>query len=167
MKNTKQWLLLSCTLFSFSVSGLAAPSKPSKPKAKPAVAAYNAGTEHLLELDFTEAEARLREAIEENPRMAEAHNNLAYALRKQGEAHYDAALEHYNRAIQLSPRMAEAYMYRGVLYVQMGEKEKALLDHSALLKLSPSLAAELENVITSGREKTPEQFFGVAKTKDS
>lgn len=161
------YLTLCLAFFGFVLSGFAAPSAPSEPKAGPAVVAYNEGTEHLMDLEFAKAESNLREALRENPKMAEAHNNLAYALRKQGKAHYSDALEHYNRAIEIDPKMSEAYMYRGVLYVQMGEKEKALADHRTLLQLSPSLAAELEYVVTNGREKTPEQFFGVAKTKKS
>jgi Flp pilus assembly protein TadD len=167
MKTTTQCLALGFAFISSLTIGFAAPSKPSEPKADPSVVAYNEGTEYLMELEFAKAESNLREALRENPKMAEAHNNLAYALRKQGEAHYDDALKHYNRAIEINPKMAEAYMYRGVLYVQMGEPEKALADHRTLLQLSPSLAAELEYVVKNGREKTPEQFFGVAKKKKS
>ena len=54
-------------------------------------------------------------------------------------------------------------MYRGVLHIQMGNRDLALKDHEILLALKPSLAEELETVITEGREKQPEQIFGVSK----
>ena len=65
-------------------------------------------------------------------KFAEAHNNLGYSLRKQGPQNYSKALEHYNRAIQLKPNLAEAYEYRGVLFLKMGriadsEKDVATL----------------------------------------
>ena len=50
---------------------------------------------------------------------------LAFTLRKQGSANFQKSLAYYNKAIQLKPKLAEAYMYRGVLYTQMGRKADA------------------------------------------
>jgi tetratricopeptide (TPR) repeat protein len=120
------------------------------------------GTEKLLELKFVAAEKDLRGALEANDKNAGAHNNLAFVLRKQGPDHYKEALKHYNRAIQLDDKLAEAYMYRGVLYKVMDMPERALKDHARLLRLKETeLASELEWVITNGKEKEPAQFFGV------
>jgi tetratricopeptide (TPR) repeat protein len=104
-----------------------------------------------------------RRALDRNERFAEAHNNLAYSLRKQGPARYAEALKHYNRAIELNPNLAEPYMYRGVLHTQMGNRSLALKDHETLVGMKSPLAAELEYVVENGREKTPEQFFGVSR----
>ena len=41
-------------------------------------------------------------------------------------------------------------------------KELALKDHQMLLDMGSPLAAELEYVVVNGREKEPEQFFGVS-----
>ena len=117
----------------------------------------------MLEKKFVKAEKQFREALEINERFAEAHNNLAYTLRKQGADHFDEALMHYNRAIELNPKLPEPYMYRGVLYVQMGNKSLALKDHEKLLAMGSPLAEELEYVVVNGREKEPEQFFGVSR----
>jgi hypothetical protein len=57
-------------------------------------------------------------------------------------------------------------MYRGVLYIQMGNKDLALKDHSKLVAMNSPLAAELEYVVVNGREKEPEQFFGVSRSID-
>jgi Flp pilus assembly protein TadD len=123
---------------------------------------YNQGVELLLKLKFKKAEKKFREAIELNESLGEAHNNLAYCLRKQGAENYGEAMSHYNRAIELIPEAAEPYMYRGVLYVSMGRPEAALRDHMQLTVLgNEKLAAELKWVIENNREKDPEQFFGV------
>lgn len=143
---------------------VAAPSGPKKEsKSKADIVAYNAGVDFLMEKNFTAAAGEFAEALSQRERFAEAHNNLAYALRKQGPDHYAKSLEHYNRAIELEPDLAEAYMYRGVLLVAMGNLDAAKADHGQLEKLQSPLATELEHVIESGSEKSPEQFFGVTE----
>src|ERR1700720_1975753 len=85
-------------------------------------------------------------------KFAEAHNNLAFSLRKQGPQNYAQALEHYNKAIQLKPNLAEAYEYRGVLFLKLGRKVDAEKDLATLKTLNPKLATELEHVIQTGNE---------------
>ena len=146
-----------------ATSIMAAGSSSITPAVSKDVKMYNKGVELLLENKFAKAERQFRKALDRNERFAEAHNNLAYALRKQGSDHFDEALKHYSRAIELNPALAEPYMYRGVLYVQMGKQEFALIDHEKLVAMGSPLAAELEYVVTNGREKEPEQFFGVSR----
>ena len=99
----------------------------------------------MLAKRFPEAQAKFEEAVKEK-RFAEAHNNLGYTLRKQGAANYQKSLEHYNTAIEVKPKLAEAYMYRGVLYTEMGRKIDAQADLAALQKLNPQLAKDLAEV---------------------
>lgn len=96
---------------------------------------------------------KFEQAIKENPTIAEAHNNLGYTLRKQGAANYQESLEHYNRAIEQKPKLAEAYMYRGVLYIEMGRKSDAEAGLGTLQKLSPRLAKELAKSLRLARKK--------------
>ena len=148
---------------------MAAGSAPKKPEPldpatiRQAINLYNEGTEHLKKLEYAEAETDLRASLKKNKNLAEAHNNLAFALRKQGEENYKESLKHYNRALKIDKKLAEAYMYRGVLYTAMGNARKAQRDLKRLQKLSPELAEELEWVIEHGKEKEPDQRFGVTK----
>ena len=128
---------------------------------------YIAGVALMMDKKFSKAEKQFRKSVALNERFAEAHNNLAYTLRKHGHKRYDEALKHYNRAIALKPGLDEPYMYRGVLYVQMGKKSLALEDQSTLAAKNSPLAKELHFVIESGLEKEPEQFFGVSRRIDS
>ncbi|MBM3224955.1 MAG: tetratricopeptide repeat protein [Candidatus Tectomicrobia bacterium] len=80
--------------------------------------------------------------------LAEAHNNLAFSLRLQGTHNFARSLQHYNRALELKPDLARAYMYRGVLFTQMGDLARARADHERLLQLDQALAARLERVMT-------------------
>jgi lipoprotein NlpI len=59
-------------------------------------------------------------------------------------------LRHYDRALELKPDLAQAYMYRGVLFTQMGDMARARADHVKLLKLDRQLAARLEGIIAGG-----------------
>jgi tetratricopeptide (TPR) repeat protein len=81
------------------------------------VQVYNQGIELMRAKKFAEAQIKFQQALSGNPNFAEAHNNLGYSLRKQGPQNYSKALEHYNKAIQLKPNLAEAYEYRGVLFL--------------------------------------------------
>ena len=115
-----------------------------------AVTAYNAGVKLLLDKKYGDAQKLFEEALAADEQLAEAHNNLAFSLRMQSAANRDRALKHYDRALQLKPQLAQAYMYRGVLFTQMGELDSARADHAQLLKLDPALATKLERVIAGG-----------------
>src|SRR6201984_1567506 len=99
--------------------GAGSAKQPVRKDSDHSITIYNQGVELMLAKRFPEAQAKFEQAVKENPRFAEAHNNLGYTLRKQGAANYQKSLEHYNTAIELKPKLAEAYMYRGVLYTEM------------------------------------------------
>lgn len=121
---------------------------------------YNEGVDLMLKGEYAAAQARFEAAIAKKSDFAEAHNNLGYSLRKQGHENWAAALEHYNHALELNPKLAEALMYRGVLFVLMGFEEKAKADHAALTELDPKLAEQLMQAIATGKE--PEGSAGLA-----
>ena len=157
---------LALTLISASLA-VAAGSSSIKSTRSEDIKIYNDGVKLMMDKKFDKAEKRFRKALKINERFAEAHNNLAYTLRKQGPDYYEEALDHYNRSIELKPDLDEPYMYRGVLYVQMGNKNMALADHKTLVERKSPLASELQYVVENGREKEPEQFFGVSRQIDS
>ena len=140
--------------------GAGSAKQPVRKDGDPSITIYNQGVELMLAKQFAGAQAKFEQAVKENPRLAEAHNNLAYTLRKQGVANYQKSLEHYNTALELKPKLSEAYMYRGVLYIEMNRKSDAEADLAALQKLSPRLAKELAEVIKTGKEE--DRFYGLA-----
>jgi tetratricopeptide (TPR) repeat protein len=119
-----------------------------------AVRLYDQGVRAMNSKKFAEAQARFAQALTENPRFAEAHNYLGYSLQMEGMQNYSMALEHYNRAIQLKPNLAQAYEYRCVLLLNMGRKSAAEKDLATLKTLNPGLAVELEWVIKKGKESS-------------
>ena len=138
-------LVLAC-LPARAVESDPLPVPTGTPREK-AVTSYNDGVALLLDGNYAAAQAKFETALALDEKLAEAHNNLAFSLRMQGSRNFDRALSHYNRALELKPDLAQAYMYRGVLFTQMGETARARADHERLLKLDPRLAVELDAVI--------------------
>lgn len=137
-------------------------SKTIQSKASNEIVYYNKGVKLMFDKKLSLAEKWFQKALASKEQFAEAHNNLAYVLRKQGPDRFEESLKHYNRAIELNPNLAQPYMYRGVLHVQMGKTNLAKKDYALLKKLDGDLAVELKYVIENGREKQPEKFFGVS-----
>lgn len=117
-----------------------------------AVSAYNAGVRLLRDTHYAAAQEQFEQALALDETLAEAHNNLAFSLRMQGTHHFERALHHYNRALELKPDLAQAYMYRGVLFTSMGDYASARTDHAKLLALDQELAVKLEHIIAGGRD---------------
>jgi tetratricopeptide (TPR) repeat protein len=138
---------------------------PQIKQENPAIKAYNEGVDLMKAKRFAQAQAKFEEALKGDPNLAEAHNNLAFVLRKQGSQNYQLSLGHYNKAIQLKPKMAEAYMYRGVLYEIMGRKAEAQADLAVLQKINRRYAKELEQFIKTGKED--DELYGAAKKVSS
>jgi tetratricopeptide (TPR) repeat protein len=112
-----------------------------------AVTAYNDGVKLMVEKSYAAAQRKFEEALAADERLAEAHNNLAFSVRMQGRENFARAMRHYDRALELKPDLAQAYMYRGVLFTQLGDLVRARADHARLLTLDPGLAAKLEAAI--------------------
>jgi len=129
-----------------------------------AVTAYNDGVKLMVEKRYAAAQQKFEEALAANERLAEAHNNLAFSLRMQGTHNFERALKHYNRAIELKPDLARAYMYRGVLFTQMGDLARARADHAKLRALDRELAAKLERTIAGAGER--DEYDGLAPQYD-
>ena len=142
-------------------SGSSRPSRSDGPE----LSFYNDGTLLLFQKQWAGAAKQFAAAVAINPKLAEAHNNYAYVLRKQGPENYAKSLEHYNKAIELKPKMAEAYMYRGALYSLMGKADLASADYDTLVKFKSKLAPHLKKIMETGQEEEPEQFYGVSKKK--
>lgn len=130
----------------------AAGSKPKDEPKNDAEAVYNEGVAAMKSGDFSAAVEKFRAAVEAKPDFAEAHNNLAYSLRKHGADHFAEAKKHYDEAIELKPDLAQAYHYRGVLHALQGNEAEAKADHAKLVELDRELADELMKVIASGEE---------------
>lgn len=129
------------------------------PRAK-AVLLYNDGVKLMLDRRFGEAQRRFEEALALEEPIAEAHNNLAFSLRMQGIENFKLAIRHYGRALEINPQLAQAYLYRGVLLSQVGDRDRAQADLRALRGLDAGLAERLARYLGGGMGR--EERDGIA-----
>jgi tetratricopeptide (TPR) repeat protein len=125
------------------------------PKGAPqerAVRAYHAGGTLPRDTHYAAAQEQFEQALALDEALAEAHNNPAFSLRLQGARHFERALRHYHRALELKPDLAQAYLYRGALFASMGDLASARADQATLLALDRALAARLERLLAGGRD---------------
>lgn len=133
-----------------------------------AIAAYNQGVDALENKDYSAARTRFEAALALVEKFPEAHNNLAYTLRMQSLDNAEAALDHYNRALELAPDFAQAHYYRGVLFVQLDRDADAEKARVALVGInsdeSKDYAAELAKVIKAGKAKKNQDALSIYGT---
>ena len=72
---------------------------------------------------------------------AEFYTSLTF----QNERDYPKAIEHYSRAIELNPRLVEAYNNRGIAYRAKGEVDRAIADYDKTIELNPKYAEAYYN----------------------
>lgn len=127
---------------------------------------YNEGVAQLFARRHADAQRCFERALALDDTIAEAHNNLAYVLRMQGAHNFAASLAHYNRALALKPTLAQAYAYRGALFMQQGDVVRARQDLERLRELDARLAADLQRVI-EGSGSAAADRGGIAGQYDS
>lgn len=62
---------------------------------------------------------------------------LNIGIRFYNDGDMDQAYDHFNRALEQNPELAETYYYRGVVYLGRGENDHAKADFHKLLELEP------------------------------
>lgn len=129
-----------------------------------AISTYNEGVTLMRDKHYAAAQEKFEQALVLDETLAEAHNNLAFSLRRQGAHNFARSLQHYNRALEIKPDLAQAYMYRGVLFTQMGDLARARADHVKLLRLDQELAARLERIIAGADGR--DEYDGLAGQYD-
>jgi Flp pilus assembly protein TadD len=98
-----------------------APAKPKPPKtAGPTLADARAD---ISAKDWTKAIKDLTAIVKANPSSADAYNLLGYSYRNAGN--YDRAGQAYAKALKLNPKHTGALEYQGVLFIKLGQTDKA------------------------------------------
>jgi tetratricopeptide (TPR) repeat protein len=66
---------------------------------------------------------------------------------------YPRAIATFDRALRISPSLAEAYVQRGIAYTSLAEPDKALADFRKALQLNPNLTLAHNGISTILRER--------------
>ena len=83
----------------------------------------------------------IHDQMSENP--AYLHNDNGSLLINQG-LHLDA-IEEFDKAIELDPNLAPAYLNRGYAYSQLGRYLKAIENYDKGINLNPTIALAYDN----------------------
>lgn len=81
------------------------------------------GNDFIESQDFQRAELSFKQALEKNPKNAEAHYGLGGLYNYQGR--YEEAESAFKTALRFDPAHMDAHYSLGYTYEQMGEMEKA------------------------------------------
>ena len=104
-----------------------------------------------VEMDQAEeAAAAFSRAIEINPDLHAAYNNLGYAFYRQGD--YEQAVEMYNEALGRSSKSSSAYTNLGNAYYKMDRKSEAREAWEKALDLDPGNEKASRNIKRLERE---------------
>lgn len=91
-----------------------------------------------------EAEALYRQVIRQFPQAAEPHGLLGYLAHQGG--HHEAAIGHTAKAIELNPRFADAYLWRGMAFQALQRLGEAEASYRKALALNPAHFDGLNNL---------------------
>src|SRR5579862_1274298 len=90
---------------------------------------------------YAAALAKFQEAVQEDPKSAEAWNYYGYTSRKLGS--YDDALAAYGKALALKPGYPDALEYRGEAYLGLNRIDDAKQSYLDLYAGNRALAGKL------------------------
>ena len=127
---------------------------------KPAAATFDRRGYILAQLGRHEEAIRdFRQALDADPQLADAHNNLGVSLQASG--HSEEAIESFSRAVAIQPAYADAWNNKGLACQALGRFTEALDAHRQAVESDPQhenalaeLAATLErgNQVVEARE---------------
>ena len=84
---------------------------------------------------YSEAEARLRAALEQDPKRAKAHVGLGRILELRGKT--ALAILHYQTATAIDPNNGDAFVRLGDAYLALGKSAPALAAYDRALRANP------------------------------
>ena len=102
------------------------------------------GNAYYSEKKFNKAIEEYTEAIELNPKDANAYYNRGTVYGKDIKE-FDKAIEDYNKTIEIDPKHANAYNNRGNVYINIKKFDKAIEDYNKTIEIYPKDANAYNN----------------------
>jgi tetratricopeptide (TPR) repeat protein len=162
-------IVISSNLFAIGSSSKS-PEEKAEDDAKKAIKEYNDGVKHMdkanqiliagdsafaynyratsdakAQREYKKAVKNYNKALDLQPDMKEAYNNLGYCYRKLGEL--DKSIKAYTNALRLDPNFAQAREYLGETYLALKRLDKANEQLTYLTELKSPYADTLSQSI--------------------
>ena len=83
------------------------------------------------------------DCVKKSPNKARANNNFGLALFAEGKI--EEAIDHYNKAIRITPDYVGVYNNRGNAYAKLGQYQLAFEDYNKAIRLKPDYAEAYYN----------------------
>jgi len=116
----------------------------TKPKTELAESLYRTGLESLWLGNYDNAVGYFENAVNKNPRRAEAWVQVGYCKLKQGKS--QEAIRAYQQALQLKPDNAEVHNKLGDAYYYAGRLREAIESYTEAERLCPDCAETYYNL---------------------
>ena len=102
------------------------------------------GLEFFDRGEWDKAVSVFQRALDKDPELASAHNNLGILFKKKGQV--EQALSHYRKAVDLVPASAEIYNNLGILLREMGRFQEAEKVYLVALRIQEDFAPAYFNL---------------------
>ncbi len=114
------------------------------------------------EQKWTQAEQYITQAVNSDPSLMDVHRVYAYVLEAEGE--YNLAIQEYDKAIAITPKLTFLYLRAGANYRQLGFKSLNTETQKQLFDSSLEYFAKAASINAELQVKDPVPYLSIAKT---
>jgi tetratricopeptide (TPR) repeat protein len=114
------------------------------------------------EQKWTQAEQYIKQAVDRDPSLMDVHRVYAYVLEAEGE--YNLAIQEYDKAIAITPKLTFLYLRAGANYRQLGFKSLNEDTQKQLFDRSLEYFAKAASINDELQVKDPVPYLSIAKT---
>lgn len=114
------------------------------------------------EQKWTQAEQYIKQAVDRDPSLMDVHRVYAYVLEAGGE--YNLAIQEYDKAIAITPKLTFLYLRAGANYRQLGFKSLNEDTQKQLFDSSLEYFAKAAGINNELQVKDPIPYLSIAKT---
>ncbi len=114
------------------------------------------------EQKWTQAEQYIQQAVDRDPSLMDVHRVYAYVLESLGE--YNLAIQEYDKAIAITPKLTFLYLRAGANYRQLGFSSLNDVTQKQLFDSSLTYFAKAAAIDDELQIKDPTPYLSIAKT---
>jgi tetratricopeptide (TPR) repeat protein len=114
------------------------------------------------EQKWTQAEQYIKEAVSRDPSLMDVHRVYAYVLESLGQ--YNLAIQEYDKAIAIAPKLTFLHLRAGANYRQLGFDSPNEVNRTQLFEQSLAYFAKAASINEELRIQDPTPYLSISKT---